>query len=1078
MTTLIVLDLSENFLTGTITENLGNENTLKLFQFFVSNNQLTGTIPSSLGSLTNLQLMKLSTNRLTGTLPTSLVLLTSCTAYILNSNLLTGTLSDFFDAATNESFPELIGIDLSDNNFDGSIPSRIFDIPSLKIVSMSKNCFGGKFPNNICAPQDLSVLYLDGLAAGRNCRKFLSSGVFASPNVYTADYFYDDVPACLFDGSLPNLTLIHLGANGLHSELPELSSDSKLSTVDLSYNRLYSTIPLSFQKATNLVVLDLSYNRLTGTIENMDNIYTPEHTAPAASAVLAPSLKLLVNRLSGYVPSMYQDATDIDILSSNLFSCSAPHKALPHNDPMKDRYVCGSDNLDAATGFAVCLLFGLVGILLLRKGMKNTVGESEAVDKNDLIPRVSLAGNTFETVNMDRLSFLPPALVAATEKTADGRPKSIKSRPVSVQSKRSRASVATAVVHTGDNFIDLAVQTFEFIFSRKGLVIPQGTRSMEEIRKMWFHSSSFFIICTYLQTLCVYIALIAVCVYMPVYIIFKRINHYNSATDYSTHTYQYSWLVSSAYIEGAPAAVTLLIMWVLLLAFVIVFVRVVRLKVNDKVFDADEQQVEVGNKQSFSKVIFIRMYQLIINCSLVLMVNTMYIYAELYYSKSIQLLALVVVTAFKLGWNSLGVKMLVDFEFRPMRVWSWLTDKNFVWDDGYKLTREGGVLLQYTITVFNGVLAPCAAVAITNPQCFLNVLFAPPPIVQTHQYSECTGFEITQDHQIVCSEYGLGQPVSTSFPPPFIYSFQCSSALLTNYVPVFMIQYAVAGVVFPIGRYALVWYCKKITVDRETKDLCATGKDIFESPSILKNVFHKAIPTCLWPLQFALKYKRFVFESNSREYFQARTILFSIVGGYVVLLTFGVAYPPLALVIASAMVSLTAVWQIVIQRHVDESNYLSDEDASLFCYKLEMDCNEVWKSFIRSYALLIVSCSFFYGLYFIDVTPNYYVVAIVSVAIPTSWLMFKNTMKAVDKKAYHRWTENTMYIFHKIVRVALGSSNEYLNRHAKADADMGMVRSGVSRTGSVDGISMNIVTGNPLQARKELDDADADATVK
>jgi hypothetical protein len=511
-------------------------------------------------------------------------------------------------------------------------------------------------------------------------------------------------------------------------------------------------------------------------------------------------------------------------------------------------------------------------------------------------------------------------------------------------------------------------------------------------------------------------------------------------------------LVSSAYIEGYSAAITFVVMWILLMVFVIVFVRVVRMKVNDKNLDADELHLDTDTS-SFGGVMFMRSYQLIINCSLVLIVNTMYIYAELYYSKTLQLVGLIVVTSFKLGWNSLGVKMLVDFEIRPMRFWTWLTDnKNFVWDDGHKITRRGGVLLQYTITVFNGVLAPCAAVAITNPQCFLNVLFAPPPIVQTHAYEECIGFSILQNHEIVCDEYGIGQPVVTSFPPPFIYSFQCSSALLTNYVPVFMIQYAIAGVVFPIARYAMVWYCKSITIDVASKELCATGADIFESSSWLKNTFHKAIPTCLWPLQFALKYKRFVFESNSREYFQARTILFSIVGGYVVLLTFGVAFPPLALVIASAMVSLTAMWQIVIQRHVDESSYLSDEDQVLFCSKLEMDCKEVWKSFIRSYALLIVSCSFFYGLYFIDVTPNYYDAAFVSVAIPTTWLIFKNVVKAVDKQAYYRLSDQIMFTFHKIFRIALGKSPMEMNESTD------------KRSVSVVGISMHSVTRNPLQS--------------
>jgi len=402
---------------------------------------------------------------------------------------------------------------------------------------MSKNCFDGKFPDNICAPVGLLVLYLDGLAAGRSCRKFLSAGVFDSPNVYTADYFHDSLPPCLFDNTLPSLVTAHIGANGIRSTLPELSPNSNLSTVDLSYNRLYSTIPLSFQRATNLVVLDLSYNSLTGTIENMNNIFIP-HADNSSS--LAPSLKLLVNRLSGYIPQMYEDAPDIDVLTSNLFSCSAEY-SVPKYDPVAGRYVCGSDNLNAATGFAVCLIVGLFCILVFRMGVKSRTAEKAAKEgeEDDMGPRLSLAGGVFESVTIDKIAFTPrssqvPSPVGALPISQPGGGKF---RP----QLRRASSVASFVTSSGEHAVNLAHLTYTFIFERKGLVVPHDNRSETEIRQLWFQSSSFFIICSYLQTLCVYIAFLAVFVYMPVYIIFKRVNHYNEADDYSTHTYQYSW---------------------------------------------------------------------------------------------------------------------------------------------------------------------------------------------------------------------------------------------------------------------------------------------------------------------------------------------------------------------------------------------------------------------------------------------------------------------------------------------------------------------------------------------------------
>jgi hypothetical protein len=45
------------------------------------------------------------------------------------------------------------------------------------------------------------------------------------------------------------------------------------------------------------------------------------------------------------------------------------------------------------------------------------------------------------------------------------------------------------------------------------------------------------------------------------------------------------------------------------------------------------------------------------------------------------------------------------------------------------------------------------------------------------------------------------QQTTTSYTPPFSYSYQCASSLLTSYVPVFIYSYTISGVLIPALFY-------------------------------------------------------------------------------------------------------------------------------------------------------------------------------------------------------------------------------------------------------------------------------------
>jgi hypothetical protein len=75
----------------------------------------------------------------------------------VNNNLLQGTIRDSFDMWTRLDFA-----DFSNNQFSSTIPTTIFDIPTLRILYLTNNRLDGNIPANYGTPPVLRDLYLSG----------------------------------------------------------------------------------------------------------------------------------------------------------------------------------------------------------------------------------------------------------------------------------------------------------------------------------------------------------------------------------------------------------------------------------------------------------------------------------------------------------------------------------------------------------------------------------------------------------------------------------------------------------------------------------------------------------------------------------------------------------------------------------------------------------------------------------------------------------------------------------------------------------------------------------------------------
>lgn len=335
------------------------------------------------------------------------------------------------------------------------------------------------------------------------------------------------------------------------------------------------------------------------------------------------------------------------------------------------------------------------------------------------------------------------------------------------------------------------------------------------------HTASLLYILKATRSLSMFIAVAAVAVFMPTYLIYKL-----AYPNYSNHTYNYGWILSVAFLQGRAPSVAILLLWVVLILIVhILIVEYHEQSVNVSSRAAVERGAAAAasdhqeEKQRFASNSSAdsshtptmeerwRSFSLksisayFINCIVVFTANGIYVFVTLTQSASLGVLALVSLVAFKTSWNLVVVPILLK---------DWFDRR--VWCGGFFAVgdvstagahRKGTDLAHSLLLMFNNVAAPCLATACADSACFLTFFDAPAPIESTFSYPQCELYSGTG-----CSVEGTAT-ITTSFNPPFIYSYQCSAALLTKYVPMFLLMFSFTGLVLPCLHFGAMFYLKQ-----------------------------------------------------------------------------------------------------------------------------------------------------------------------------------------------------------------------------------------------------------------------------
>ncbi|CAN7009767.1 unnamed protein product [Brassica oleracea var. botrytis] len=282
------LDLSNNNFSGSIprcliskslgTLKLHNNNLIGTLPYIeksglqildVGHNQISGKLPRSLVNCTSLMFLNVENNRINDTFPFWLKALPDLQIIVLRSNRFHGLISS---PRSHHPFPALRILDISHNNFYGSLPGNYFanwsspllkipraDYPWLKYTGEQHSTY---------TPEYYPSIYM------RN--KGLNMELEKIPEAFTAiaisgNRLGGEIPESV--GLLKSLIMLDLSNNSFTGHLPSsLANLKQLESLDLSQNQLSGEIPQELRVLTFLAYLNVSHNKLTGQIPQSTQI--------------------------------------------------------------------------------------------------------------------------------------------------------------------------------------------------------------------------------------------------------------------------------------------------------------------------------------------------------------------------------------------------------------------------------------------------------------------------------------------------------------------------------------------------------------------------------------------------------------------------------------------------------------------------------------------------------------------------------------------------------------------------------------------------------------------------------------
>jgi hypothetical protein len=106
------------------------------------------------------------------------------------------------------------------------------------------------------------------------------------------------------------------------------------------------------------------------------------------------------------------------------------------------------------------------------------------------------------------------------------------------------------------------------------------------------------------------------------------------------------------------------------------------------------------------------------------------------------------------------------------------------------------------IVIFNSIVAPYIANMAVSQSCFRNLLSQAHDVTSAFPFQSCAPIENQNIREYICpSDVSVLLP--TSYSPPFIYYYECSSAFVKNYAGLYVYLFTIDAFFQPLFQICL-----------------------------------------------------------------------------------------------------------------------------------------------------------------------------------------------------------------------------------------------------------------------------------
>ncbi|KAI4299952.1 hypothetical protein L6164_033372 [Bauhinia variegata] len=309
---LASVDLSLNKLTFSIIPWLLSHTT-SLTMLDLSGNHLSGPIPEAFGNFSFLEELNLGDNQLEGEMPRSLGEICSLKRLVLHRNNLTG-LQDFVSSSTGPrcGLKSIQRLDLAENQITGPFPN-LSQFSSLQILYLQDNHLSGTLSESIGQLSNLTDLRV----SDNSLRGVISQAHFSElSKLIFLDLSLNALVFNITDDWIPpfNLGYLNLASCKLGPSFPRwLQTQNELNLLDISNTEISEIVPTWFWNLSPwLAYLNLSHNYIKGKIENL----------ALTSNSSYPEMDLSSNLFEGSIPGFLSIATTLDLSNNNFTDAS------------------------------------------------------------------------------------------------------------------------------------------------------------------------------------------------------------------------------------------------------------------------------------------------------------------------------------------------------------------------------------------------------------------------------------------------------------------------------------------------------------------------------------------------------------------------------------------------------------------------------------------------------------------------------------------------------------------------------------------------------------------------------------